>query len=210
MVFDTAPVYRGFKTCTKNHGPAQPVHTFCRRRFIGLVSFASALLLSLHPAPTATASGASDLKIWSDGQKPSFTLSDLSGTARDLQEFKGNVVLVHFFATWCAPCVEEMTSLRKLTEQMHGKPLKVVAVNVAEVELRVRAFFEKLPVNFPVLLDRDRAVTKAWEVYGLPSTFVLDADLTPRLFVEGDLDWPRPEILKQLEALYPAGQRAGG
>lgn len=152
----------------------------------------------------ATASDAGELKIWPDGPKPSFALSDLTGATRDLQEFKGAVVLVHFFATWCAPCVEEMTSLQKLTALTRGKPLKVVAVNVAEVELRVRAFFEKLPVDFPVLLDRDRAVTKAWEVYGLPSTFVLDADLVPRLFVEGDLDWPRPEIRQQLEALYPA------
>ena len=86
---------------------------------------------------------------------------------------------------------------------MRGKPLAIVAIDVAEVDLRVRAFFEKIPVDFAVLLDRDRAVSKAWGVSALPTTFVLDANLAPKLFVEGDLDWSHSDILTTLEALYP-------
>jgi len=64
-----------------------------------------------------------------------------------------------------------------------------------------------VPADFAVLLDRDRAVTKAWQVSALPTTFVLDAELAPRLFVEGDLDWSHAETLTTLESLYPtAGQ----
>ncbi len=55
--------------------------------------------------------------------------------------------------------------------------------------MRVRNFVEKLPVNFPVLLDRDRSVAKAWNVSALPTTFILDRNLKPRLFVERDYDW---------------------
>lgn len=141
---------------------------------------------------------------WVEGTPPSFSLDDLHGAPRDLQAFKGNVVLLHFFATWCEPCVRELTSLQKLTSITRDKPLKIVAIDVAEVDLRVRAFFEKLPVDFPVLLDRDRAVTKAWRVSALPSTVVLAPDLAPRLFIEGDLDWSRPDVLTTIETLYPA------
>ncbi|MCC6947615.1 MAG: TlpA family protein disulfide reductase [Bradyrhizobiaceae bacterium] len=173
-----------------------------------LIAGAIAVPLAANPNTTP------ELKPWIGEPNPAFTLDDLTGQRRSLEEFKGKIVLVHFFATWCAPCVDEITSLQKLVRQARGKPLAVVAVDVAEVELRVRAFFEKLPVDFPVLLDRDRTITKAWEVVGLPTTFVLDASLTPKLFVEGDLDWSHPDIVKKLEALYPvaaeAGPRTGG
>lgn len=211
VVSDTAPEARGPRT-NPFLRPAAARYLRPRGRFAGAAALAAVLFLL--PAGPAPAADVSSLKPWTEGARPSFTLNDLAGQPRSLDEFAGKVVLLHFFATWCVPCVDEITSLKKLVTQTRGQPLAVVAVDVAEVELRVRAFFEKLPVDFPVLLDRDRAVTKAWEVYGLPSTFVLDAALAPKLFVEGDLDWSHPEILKQIEALYPAavpsGPRAGG
>lgn len=155
----------------------------------------------LLPCPAASESPA--LQPWTQGALPSFSLDDLRGAPRELQGFGGNVVVLHFFATWCEPCVREIASLQRLTDIARDKPLKVVAIDVAEVDLRARAFFEKLPVNFPVLFDRDRAVTKAWQVSALPSTYVLAPDLTPRLFIEGDLDWTRPDVLTTIEALYP-------
>lgn len=133
--------------------------------------------------------------------KPSFSLPDVDGAKQDLRTRAGRVVLVHFFATWCEPCREELTSLKQLVERMPAEGFAVVAVNVAEVPLRVRSFLEKTPVNFPVLLDADRAVTKAWDVSILPTTFVLDRTLTPRQFVEGDVDWERPDILAALESV---------
>ena len=96
-----------------------------------------------------------------------------------------------------------MASLQRLASATGGKPLAILAIDVAEVDLRVRAFFEQHPVDFPVLLDRDRAVTRAWKVNALPSTYVLAPDLTPRLFVEGDLDWTQPDVLAAIGRLYP-------
>jgi thiol-disulfide isomerase/thioredoxin len=151
------------------------------------------------------------LKTWSGPEKKHpFLLDDLHGNRRDLQTFAGKVVLVHFFATWCEPCVSEMASLRRLATTTRGKPLAILAVDVAEVDLRVRAFFAKQPVDFTVLLDRDRAVSKSWEVTALPTTFVLDASLAPKLFIEGDLDWSRPDVLTAIESLYPAADRPQG
>jgi hypothetical protein len=77
----------------------------------------------------------------------------------------------------------------------------VLAVNVAEVPVRVRRFLDATPVSFPVGLDGDRTVTRAWGVSVLPTTFVLDTGLQARLFVEGDVDWSRPDIISALEAL---------
>lgn len=144
------------------------------------------------------------LKPWEGAGKPDFSLDDLHGVRRGLQGFTGRVVLVHFFATWCEPCVREISSLQRLAATTRDKPLDIIAVDVAEVDLRVRAFFARLPVQFSVLLDRDRAVSKAWDVTALPTSFVLDATLTPRFFVEGDLDWSAPDVLAAIESLYPA------
>lgn len=104
----------------------------------------------------------------------------------------------------------EITSLQRLTSIMRGQPLAVVAIDVAEIDLKVRAFFEKNPADFAVLLDRDRAIARSWKISALPSTVVLDPELSPRLFVEGDLDWSRPDIVTTLKTLYPAGTSAGG
>lgn len=169
------------------------------------IALAAVLFTNLASSPAVSES--LSLQPWTEpspeGPPRTFSLDDLRGTPRDLQAFKGNVVLLHFFATWCEPCVREISSLQQLTEIARGKPLKIVAIDVAEVDLRVRGFFEKLPVSFSVLLDRDCAVTKAWQVSALPSTIVLAPDLTPQLFVEGDLDWSRPDVLATIETLYP-------
>jgi len=139
---------------------------------------------------------------------PGFTLPDLAGVPLRLEAQRDRVVLVHFFATWCEPCREELASLSRLAQGPLSGRLAIVAVNVAEVPVRVRRFMEAAPVAFPVVLDADRGVTRAWGVGVLPTTFVLGPGLQPRLFVEGDLDWSRPEILSALEAVgVDAGRR---
>lgn len=162
-------------------------------------------LTPLAPFPAASATAGSTLEPWSNPPPAPFSLDSLHGSRNDLNALKGKVVLLHFFATWCEPCVAEMTSLQQLSRLTRDKPLAIVAINVAEVDLRVRAFFDRHPVDFPVLLDRDRAVARAWRISGLPSTVVLDAGLRPRLIVEGDLDWSRPDVVATIEALYPPG-----
>ncbi|MBN8967681.1 MAG: TlpA family protein disulfide reductase [Rhizobiales bacterium] len=173
---------------------------------------AAALLFALASNATAenAATAPAGLQGWKSSAPASFRLDDLHGQPRDLQAFKGKVVLLHFFATWCEPCVAEIASLQRLTSIMRGQPLAVVAIDVAEIDLKVRAFFEKNPADFAVLLDRDRAIARSWKISALPSTVVLDPELSPRLFVEGDLDWSRPDIVTTLKALYPAGASAGG
>lgn len=70
----------------------------------------------------------------------------------------------------------------------------MIAISVAEVDPRVKRFFERMPVNFPVLLDRDRAVAKSWNISALPTTYVLDADMKPILLVEEDFAWDTIDV----------------
>jgi thiol-disulfide isomerase/thioredoxin len=123
------------------------------------------------------------------GAAPSFELRTLDGSEINLDALRGKIVVVHFFATWCEPCRAELPALQRFALRASGQHVAVVAISVAEVELRVRRFFQSIPVGFPVLLDRDGAVGKAWEIQELPSTVILDSDLRPRLAVEGDFLW---------------------
>lgn len=118
----------------------------------------------------------------------------------DLAALRGRPVLVHFFATWCAPCREEMAGLRKLADRRGGSGFAVLAVDVGEVPVRVRRFFAADPVPFPVLLDEDRAALKAWKVVALPSSFVLDASHRLRLYADGPVDWDDPAADRLLDA----------
>jgi peroxiredoxin len=154
--------------------------------------FPAALFCLFAIALCATARAASpvtELQAWSGGSPPpEFTLPDSTGADVSLAQAGGQIVLVHFFATWCEPCREELPALNRLSARAGGA-VKILAISVAEPDPRVRRFLETMPLDFPVLLDRDRAVAKGWNVSTLPTTFVLDAGLRPRFVVEADFNW---------------------
>jgi peroxiredoxin len=131
---------------------------------------------------------AAELQRWTAGPQPFFSLPNTTGANVALEAARGHVVLVHFFATWCEPCREELPALNRLTARANGS-VKVLAIAVADADQSVQRFFATTPVDFPVLLDRDRAVAKAWSVATLPTTFVLDAGLQPKFVVETDFAW---------------------
>lgn len=136
---------------------------------------------------------ASELKPTPANAKPDFALQDLDGKIVPLRTFKGRTVLVHFFATWCEPCREELPALNRFLNRSAAHA-SVVAISVADADQRVRQFFERTPVDFPVLLDRDRAVAKSWKVDALPSTYILDANMKPVLAVDADFQWDTVDV----------------
>jgi peroxiredoxin len=171
------------------------------------VSVALALSAALFGMAAAQAAESATFVPWTRGDRPPFKLDDLDRQAVALEARPGQLVLVHFFATWCEPCRDELASLRRLVERTDPARLRVVAISVAEVDARVRSFIEKVPVNFPILLDRDRAVARSWEVSALPTSFILDARLQPRLFIERDYDWDKLDVAAlsiSLSRLSPA------
>jgi peroxiredoxin len=133
--------------------------------------------------------------------KSLFSLPSLDGTVHELARHRGRVVLVHFFATWCEPCRAEMASLKQLQSRLESEPFVIVPISVAEADGSVRRFFANDSLPFAVLLDRDRAVARAWNIHTLPSTVVLDRNLRPRLVAEGEVDWGKPDVTKMLADL---------
>ena len=173
---------------------------------VNAVSLAVAAILAVGLLSAfASKSRASELLPWTDGPKPAFVLQNLGGADVNLESYRGRVLLVHFFATWCEPCREELPALSRLIERAGGTKIAVLAISVAEVDLRVRRFMETMPVKFPVLLDRDRAVTKAWDVSALPTTFVLDENLQPKLLSESDFAWDSVEPGKLIDMIAAHG-----
>lgn len=184
--------------------PPGPRRCFCRLASIGVrsgrraalvlafVAQSAALETALgdplnYPAAAPSAS-ISKLVPTSADLKPPIVLADLAGSVIRLSDYRGGVLFVHFFATWCEPCREELPALQRLRDRADGSP-SVLAISVGEPKLRVRRFFADGSIDLPVLLDTDSAAAKVWGVYALPTTYVLDAGLTPRLVVEGDFDW---------------------
>jgi thiol-disulfide isomerase/thioredoxin len=171
--------------------------------FRGVIHRTVSALLALVAALPATAA---ELQAWPSPKTPPLALPSLAGDAVDLSAACGRVVLVHFFATWCEPCREEIASLERLAARADGP--KIFAVSVGEVPARVKTFFDGRPPSFPVLLDGDRRAMKDFSVLGLPTTFVLDRGLRPARRVDGDLDWTAPETLAALSNLGSAAAPA--
>jgi thiol-disulfide isomerase/thioredoxin len=157
--------------------------------------FALLLLLAVLPVQ------AQELKPWPGVITPALSLSDLEGKPHSLADYRGKVVLVNFWATWCVPCREEMPSIERLRSSLDGRPFVVLAVNLAEPESRIRKFLEAVPVSFPVLLDKNAQTAKAWQARVLPATFIVGPDGVVRYQYFGELDWSKPEVRETVLAL---------
>ena len=140
---------------------------------------------------------------WTGGATPALALTDLEGKPQRLEAYRGKVVLINFWATWCEPCREEMPSIGRLKASLAGRPFEVLAVNLAEPESRIRTFMEKVPMGFPVLLDRDMAASKAWNARILPSTYLIGPDGRIRYHYRGELDWSKESVRKLVTDLLP-------
>jgi len=158
-------------------------------------------LVFVFLALLALAAQAQPLKPWSGGATPPLELQDLHGKMHTLAEYRGKVVLVNFWATWCAPCREEMPSIERLRSSLEGRPFAVLAVNLAEPESRIAKFLESMPLNFPVLLDREAKVARAWQAKMLPATYIIGPDGAIRYRHLGDLDWSKPQVRDAIVAL---------
>jgi thiol-disulfide isomerase/thioredoxin len=144
---------------------------------------------------------AQELTPWSGGPTPALSLTDYRGVEHTLAAYRGRVVLLNFWATWCEPCREEMPALQQLQNQFGTERLVVLAVNYGEAPEKVQGFVQSTPVDFPMLLDRHTDAAKAWKVRVLPTSFVLRPDGTIRYSAVGALDWASPQIVELLTTL---------
>lgn len=136
---------------------------------------------------------------------PAMVLSDLDGKSHDLASYKGKLVVINFWATWCPPCRREMPSLERLRQRLSKHGLDVIAVDVGEDADLVFAFTGQLePVPaFPMLLDLDSSVMQHWRVKGLPTTFVVDSQGRVIYRAVGGREFDHQGIIDQLMPYLP-------
>ena len=144
-----------------------------------------------------------ELKPWTGGPTPALELTDIEGKVHRLSDYRGKAVLVNFWATWCAPCREEMPSIEALRVAMQGKPFVVLAVNVGESARVARDFAGTMTLGFPLLLDRDMGTARAWSARILPASFVVGPDGRIRYSYFGALDWARADVRAAIQRLVP-------
>ena len=130
-----------------------------------------------------------------------FTLKDLSGRSIALSSFKGKVVLLNFWATWCPPCRAEMPGLNKLYNELKNRGFVIVAVSTDRSISQVKDFLEKNKVDFPVLFDENRTAAKLYRVFSMPTTFLIDRNGTVIEKFYGEYSWTEPETKGKIEKL---------
>ena len=152
---------------------------------IGLAFAASAAVPAIAPLSAA----------------PDFTLRTMSGPNMRLQEQRGRVVMVNFWATWCGPCRQEMPQLNRLYEKYHAAGFVLLGVNVDDDQRKAAEVAGKLGVTFPVLLDTDKIVSKLYDLSTMPSTVIIDRDGKVRYVHRGYLTGYEENYEQQIREL---------
>jgi peroxiredoxin len=132
---------------------------------------------------------------------PEFSLRELNGNVASLSGYRGKMVLLNFWATWCSPCRDEMPSMEQLSRDFGGQGLAVVAINQRENAALVARFMKTHNLNFSTLLDTDGRVAASYRVYGIPVSYVIDADGQAIGMKSGSMDWASPRVVDMFREL---------
>lgn len=128
---------------------------------------------------------------------PEFTFSGINGKMVSLSDYRGKVVLVNIWATWCTPCVDEMPSMEKLYQKLKGEDFEILAVSIDFLGLKVVApFMKKYKLTFPALIDSAGTIRIAYGTTGIPESFIIDKDGILVKKIIGPLDWASSEVLR--------------
>lgn len=105
---------------------------------------------------------------------PDFTLPQIDGQTLSLRALRGQVVILNFWATWCAPCRAEMPALDRVYRDRRGNGVVVVGVNQMETAAQVQRYLSQLSLSFPIVLDEQGEVGRSYRVHALPTTYFVD------------------------------------
>ena len=137
---------------------------------------------------------------------PDFTLPNAGGKKISLKDYRGKVVFLNFWATWCESCRDEMPSMERLYNEFRGKGLEIVAVNVKEKPQDALAFAKELKLTYPVLLDPEGEVGLLYGAFGLPATYLIDRKGVVLARMWGPADWYSPGARKLIATLVDQKQ----
>jgi peroxiredoxin len=144
------------------------------------------------------------------GQKaPDFTIKDENGHEVRLSDYRGKLVFLNFWATWCAPCVVEMPEMELLHNGYKGRDFQMIGITVDLNWDTVKEFYERYNLTFPSYLDPGRQVAGLYKVYKQPETFLIDPNGYVIKHYIGAERWANPRVMSYIESLIPeAGQPA--
>jgi len=151
----------------------------------------AALLILMVTIISGTMAGA----VWSMGSRvpavgmpvEDFQLPDLDGKIQSMSQYRGKIVLLNFWATWCKPCTTEMPAMQACYDKLREKGFVVLAVNELEDDAKVREHIKQYGHTFPVLMDRDNKVANQFGVFGLPVSVFIDAQGRVQEYIKGGL-----------------------
>ncbi|MBN8547677.1 MAG: TlpA family protein disulfide reductase [Deltaproteobacteria bacterium] len=145
-------------------------------------------------------------------QPISFTVADVRGGSLTLEDYRGHYVLLHFWASWCVPCAGELSDLQKFQKSMGTRDLAVIAIAVQSDWDAVNHLVNSLKVGYPVGLDKTGALEEAFQIGGVPATFLLDrsgrlikiydpADGQLKTMISGARPWAKPSTVEAYQNL---------
>lgn len=140
---------------------------------------------------------------------PDFNLRDANGNLAGLSGYRGRMVLLNFWASWCGPCRDEMPSMENLSRAFGGQGLAVVAINQKENAAVVNKFMRRHGLNFTTPLDTDGRVSASYRVYGIPMTYLIDGNGQAIGMKSGTKDWASSEVIAAFRKLVGSGSSGG-
>lgn len=137
---------------------------------------------------------------------PDFTLLDPAGKTVSLKDFRGKLVMLNFWATWCAPCREEMPAMERLYQEFKNRGFVIVAVDVKDKKADALAFIKELKLTYPVVFDPDGEVAALYGAWGLPATYLIGFKGEGLARMWGPADWYSRGARALIEALLKRGR----
>lgn len=163
---------------------------------LGLIGF-----VLLAPLAASDAQAGSLNQLGQPIEAPELLLPDIRDQAHDLNAYRGSVVLVNFWASWCPPCLVEMPGLRRLAAGLETRPFSVLAINVGERKNQVRRTLKLTGFDQTVLLDSSSEASDQWGAHVFPTSYLIDKAGQIRFKAVGPLDWEGDGAAAAIEAL---------
>jgi thiol-disulfide isomerase/thioredoxin len=141
------------------------------------------------------------IRHYEKGPAPEFTVTNLDGEPFTLSSVRGNWVFLHFWASWCGPCKEEMPAIQQMAEALADSSLEVVLVNTAENEDTIFSFLAEIGMDMDSLMDADGLVTEKYKPRGLPTTMLIDPEGNLQYQAIGGREWHKTKYTDFLRKL---------
>jgi peroxiredoxin len=142
-------------------------------------------------------------------QAPDFALKDENGKVVKLSDYRGKLVFLNFWASWCGPCVQEAPEMEALKKALQDKPFQMLAVSIDIEWDSVQQFNKQYNVTIPALLDPGQQVAKGlYKITGQPETFLISANGSVLKHIVGPARWSDPRVIAGIEAFLPSQDQA--